>query len=215
MLSSNADEAAETRLQKDKKTTRHDAVVRPRHGEGVDLVARDDNTDFDNSSAQQAINLFSKKRQGRGEDDETSDDRSRDASSLDSESKLPQGTKPKRGVENGRGSSGPKRGKAKDLAAARENAPASKGEDKEGTGPSGDQALEDEPASSDESPGILAPHGAGSRNEEDRQNRLAPESSGTMSSNLYTFKLPQIDPTIYIQFLDQLLFGTNRKAAIM
>jgi hypothetical protein len=40
-------------------------------------------------------------------------------------------------------------------------------------------------------------------------------SGGTLSTNLYTFKLPQIDPTIYIQFLDQLLFGNNRKAAIM
>jgi hypothetical protein len=71
MLSSNADETAEMRPKNDKKVTRHDAVVRPKHGEGIDLVARDDNTDFDNSSAQRAINIFTKKRRDRGEDAET------------------------------------------------------------------------------------------------------------------------------------------------
>lgn len=59
------------------------------------------------------------------------------------------------------------------------------------------------------------PHAAGARNEEAKQHPLGPESSGGSSSNQHTFKLPPIDPTIYIQFLDQLLFGHNRKAAIM
>ena len=36
-----------------------------------------------------------------------------------------------------------------------------------------------------------------------------------MVTNLYTFKLPKLDPSVYIQFLDSLLFGNNRKDVIM
>jgi hypothetical protein len=122
----------------------------------------------------------------------------------------------KRALENERGSGGAKRGKAKDPPAARENALPSRGEAKDRGDPVDNKAPQDEPAAPTGAPGLLAPHGAAaSRNEEGKQHRLGPESSGTMSSNMYTFKLPQIDPTIYIQFLDQLLFGNNRKAAIM
>lgn len=37
----------------------------------------------------------------------------------------------------------------------------------------------------------------------------------TESTNLATFKLPKLDASVYIHFLDQLLFGHDRKAAIM
>ena len=37
----------------------------------------------------------------------------------------------------------------------------------------------------------------------------------TDTTNLYTFKLPKLDASVYIQFLDQLLFGNDRRAAIM
>ena len=33
--------------------------------------------------------------------------------------------------------------------------------------------------------------------------------------NYYTFKLPKVDPNIYISFLDALLFGDDRKSQIM
>ena len=36
-----------------------------------------------------------------------------------------------------------------------------------------------------------------------------------MATNLYTFKLPPFDASVYIQFIDQLIFGQKRKDAIM
>lgn len=40
-------------------------------------------------------------------------------------------------------------------------------------------------------------------------------SPRTLSTQLYTFKLPKFDASVYIQFIDQLIFGNNRKDAIM
>lgn len=49
-------------------------------------------------------------------------------------------------------------------------------------------------------------------NELQRELSMSPRS---LSTNLYTFKLPKFDPSIYVQFIDQLIFGGNRKEAIM
>lgn len=40
-------------------------------------------------------------------------------------------------------------------------------------------------------------------------------SPTSLSTNLYTFKLPPFDASVYIQFIDQLIFGQKRKDAIM
>ena len=40
-------------------------------------------------------------------------------------------------------------------------------------------------------------------------------SPTSISTQLYTFKLPPFDASVYIQFIDQLIFGQKRKDAIM
>jgi len=115
MLSSNLEETADARRKRPKAGARHDAVVRPKHGEGIDLVAKDgENTDFDNSSAQQVANIFaSEKKRKRGDGDETSDQDSDDNTSFGSDGQKRSGAKLRRAVENQRVVGGGKRGRAK------------------------------------------------------------------------------------------------------
>ena len=103
------------RRKKHKPGARHDAVLRPKHGDGIDLVAKDgENTDFDNSSAQHAVNIFTgKKKRKRGDADETSDQDSDDNTSFESDGQKRSGAKLRRTIENQRVVGGGKRGRAK------------------------------------------------------------------------------------------------------
>jgi len=63
-------------------------------------------------------------------------------------------------------------------------------------------------------PRQLEHSGGGSRNDQ-RAALKETMSPSSLTTNLYTFKLPPFDASVYIQFIDQLIFGHKRKDAIM